>query len=79
VAGAIRGEHVDEHGRVAWMRAHRDGLMLGGGVVALLCLLLFNLSFVAFAILTIVLVLYELAMYGIGREHELEEPGEAPA
>ena len=78
-AGAIRGERVDESGRVTWLRAHRDGLMLGGGIVALLCLFLFDLSFLGFAILTIVLVLYELAVYGIGHEPEPEEPGEATA
>jgi hypothetical protein len=79
VAAGLRGEHIDEAGRLGWLRQHRDGLMLGGGVVALLCLFLFDLSFLGFAILTIVLVLYELAIYGIGRDHEPEEPGEAPA
>jgi hypothetical protein len=79
VAGAIRGERVDETGRVAWLRAHRDGLMLGGGVVALACLFLFDLSFLGFAILTVVLVLYELAIYGIGHGPEPEGPGEAAA
>jgi TRAP-type C4-dicarboxylate transport system permease small subunit len=79
IAGAIRGEHVDETGRVAWLRGHRDGLMLGGGVVALFCLFVFDLSLIGFAILTIVLVLYELAIYGIGHQPEPEEPGEAPA
>jgi hypothetical protein len=53
--------------------------MLGGGVVALLCLFLFDLSFLGFAILTIVLVLYELAIYGIGREGEPEGSREAVA
>ena len=70
---------MDETGRVAWLRTHRDGLMLGGGVVALLCLFVFDLSLIGFAILTIVLVLYELAIYGIGHEPEPEESGEAPA
>jgi hypothetical protein len=79
VTGAIRGERVDETGRVAWLRAHRDGLMLGGGVVALLCLFLFDLSFLGFAILTIVLVLYELAIYGIGHEAEPGGSEEAAA
>jgi hypothetical protein len=79
VASSVRGEHVDESGRVAWLRQHRDGLMLGGGVLALICLFLLNLSFLGFAILAIVLVLYELAIYGIGREHEPDEPGGAPA
>ena len=79
VAGRLRGEHVDESGRVGWLRQHRDGLMLGGGVVAVVCLFLLNLSFLGFAILSVVLALYELAIYGIGREPEPEEPGEAPA
>ena len=79
VAGRIRGDHVEETGRVAWLREHRDGLMLGGGVVALACLFLFDLSFLGFAILTIVLALYELAIYGIGHQPEPEGPGEAAA
>jgi hypothetical protein len=79
VAGSLRGERVDETGRAAWLRQHRDGLMLGGGVVALVCLFLLDLSFLGFAILTIVLVLYELAVYGIGREPQPEGPGEASA
>jgi hypothetical protein len=37
------------------------------------------MSFLGFAILTIVLVLYELAVYGIGREPEPGGSGEAPA
>lgn len=79
LAAGLRGEHVDESGRVGWLRQHRDGLMLAGGVVALACLFLFDLSFLGFAILTIVLVLYEFGIYGIGRDHEPEEPTEAPA
>ena len=79
VGGTLRGERIDETGRAAWLREHRDGLMLGGGVVALICLFLLDLSFLGFAILTIVLGLYELAIYGIGREPGSEEPGEAPA
>lgn len=75
VAGSLRGERVEETGRVRWLRQHRDGLMLGGGVVALVCLFLLDLSFLGFAILTIVLVLYELAIYGIGREPEPEPQG----
>jgi hypothetical protein len=79
LAAGLRGEHVDDSGRVGWLRQHRDGLMLAGGVVALACLFLFDLSFLGFAILTIVLILYEFAIYGIGRDHEPEEPTEAPA
>jgi hypothetical protein len=79
VAGSLRGETVAESGRLVWLRNHRDGLMLGGGVLALVCLFLLNLSFLGFAILTIVLVLYELAIYGIGREPEPGSSGEAPA
>ena len=79
VAAGLRGERVDETGGVGWLRQHRDGLMLGGGVVALLCLFLLDLSWVGFLSLTVVLVLYELAIYGIGREAEPIEPGEAPA
>jgi uncharacterized metal-binding protein len=48
--------------------------MLAGGVVALLLLLLFNLSWLAFVIVTVVIALYEIALARLGHEPEEAEP-----
>jgi hypothetical protein len=58
---------------VRWIREHRDALMLAGGVVALLLLLLFNLSWWGFAILTAVIALYEIALARLGHQPETAE------
>jgi hypothetical protein len=51
---------------VAWVRAHREALQLGGGVVAVLLLLLVDLSWIPFLIITALVVAYELALLRIG-------------
>jgi hypothetical protein len=68
IASAFAGRDVPDTGRVHWIRDHRDALMLAGGVVALLLLLLFNLSWWAFAIVTVVIALYEIALARLGHE-----------
>ena len=68
IASAFAGRAVPDTGRVHWIRDHRDALMLAGGVVALLLLLLFNLSWWAFAIVTVVIALYEIALARLGHE-----------
>jgi hypothetical protein len=70
IAAAFGGHDVPDSGRVGWIRDHRDALMLAGGVVALLLLLLFNLSWWAFAIVTVVIALYEIALARLGHEPE---------
>jgi hypothetical protein len=70
IASAFGGHDVPDSGRVGWIRDHRDALMLAGGVVALLLLLLFNLSWWAFAIVTVVIALYEIALARLGHEPE---------
>ena len=50
VAAALSGEQLPDTGRVRWIRDHRDGLMLGGAVLALALLLLFDLSLWGFVI-----------------------------
>ena len=74
IASAFGGHHVPDSGRVRWLRDHRDALMLAGGVVALLLLLLFDLSWLAFAIVTVVIALYEIALARLGHEPEGAEP-----
>ena len=71
VAAALRGEQLPDTGRVRWIRDHRDGLMLGGAVLALALLLLFDLSLWGFVIAGVVIALYELALARLG--HETEE------
>jgi hypothetical protein len=73
IASAFGGQAAADSDRVRWLRAHRDVLMLAGGVVALLLLLLFDLSWLAFAIVTIVIALYEIAMLRLGHEPEEAE------
>ena len=68
------GHPTADTDRVRWLRAHRDALMLAGGVVALLLLLLFDLSWLAFVIVTVVIALYEIALARLGHEPEEAEP-----
>jgi hypothetical protein len=68
VATALRGEQLPDTGRVRWIRDHRDGLMLGGAVLALALLLLFDLSLWGFVIAGVVIALYELALARLGHE-----------
>jgi hypothetical protein len=73
IASAFGGQPAADTDRVRWLRAHRDVLMLAGGVVALLVLLLFDLSWLAFAIVTVVIALYEIALARVGHEPEEAE------
>jgi hypothetical protein len=73
VATALRGEQLPDTGRVRWIRDHRDGLMLGGAVLALALLLLFDLSLWGFVIAGVVIALYELALARLGHEPEEAE------
>jgi hypothetical protein len=73
IAAAFSGERLPDTGRVRWIRDHRDGLMLGGAIAAVLVLLLFDLSLWGFAIAGIVLALYELALSRLGHEPDGSE------
>jgi hypothetical protein len=77
IAGAFGGVRAPETARVRWLRAHRDALMLAGGVAALLLLLLFDLSWLGFVIVTILIALYEIALARLG--HDPEAEGVEPA
>jgi hypothetical protein len=73
VAAAFTGEPLPATGRVRWIRAHRDGLMLGGALIAVALLLLFDLSLWGFVIAGIVIALYEIALARLGHEPEEAE------
>lgn len=79
ISSAVGGHPGEETERVRWLRTHRDALMLAGGVVALLVLLLFDLSWLAFAIVTVVIALYEIALLRLGHEPDEAEPEGAGA
>ena len=46
IAAAFSGRATPDTARSRWLRDHRDGLMLGGAIVAVALLLLFDLSLV---------------------------------
>jgi len=73
IAAAFSGHATPDTGRARWLRDHRDGLMLGGAIVAVLVLLLFDLSLWGFVIAGIVLALYELALSRLGHEPDGSE------
>jgi hypothetical protein len=73
IAAAFGGERLPDSGRVRWMRDHRDGLMLGGAILAVVVLLLFDLSLWGFAIVAVLIALYELALSRLGREPDVSE------
>jgi len=59
---------------VRWIRDHRDALMLGGALLAVALVLLFDLSLWGFVIAGIVIALYEIALARLGHEPEEAEP-----
>jgi hypothetical protein len=73
VAAAFSGEPLPDTGRARWIRAHRDGLMLGGAILAIALLLLFDLSLWGFVIAGVVIALYEIALARLGHEPEEAE------
>lgn len=74
VAAGFSGEQLPDTGRVRWIRDHRDGLMLGGALLAVALLLLFDLSLWGFVIAGVVIALYEIALARLGHEPEEAEP-----
>ena len=70
---SAQGASKDE-ATVAWVRAHYDALRFGGVIVAVLLLLLFDVSWVVFFILVGLVVLYELALTRFA-----DDSAEAPA
>lgn len=74
--GAVRGREVA--GAAAWVAGHRDAMMLGGAAVAVLLLLLIDLSLVGFLVLAIALVAYELLVYRIGAAASVQSDDDLP-
>ena len=75
VGAAIGGRPLPDGGRVRWIRDHRDGLMLGGGVLAVALFLFVDLSFLAFVVVAVLLALYELALWRLAPAAEPADPG----
>lgn len=68
LAAMLGGGPVTETDRVRWVREHRDGLMVGGAIVAVVLFLLVDLSFLMFVVVAVVIALYEIALIRLGRE-----------
>jgi hypothetical protein len=77
VGAAIGGKPLPETGRLKWIRDHRDGLMLAGGVLAVALFLFVDLTLLAFLIVGVMLALYELALWRLAPEPA--DAGEAVA
>lgn len=74
---AIGGKPLPETGRLRWIRDHRDGLMLAGGVLAVALFLFVDLTLLAFVVVGVLLALYELALWRLAPEPA--DAGEAVA
>jgi hypothetical protein len=59
---AVRGR-AEADTTVTWVRAHRDPLLIGGGVALVLALWIFNLSWLGVLILLLLVGAYELYVY----------------
>lgn len=77
VGAAVGGKPLPETGRLRWIRDHRDGLMLAGGVVAVALFLFVDLTLLAFVVVGVLLALYELALWRLAPEPA--DAGEAVA
>jgi len=62
--GAVRGADIGP--ATVWIGAHREALMIGGGVVAAVFLLFSSLSLGWFLVLLLVVAAYEFVIYRIG-------------
>jgi hypothetical protein len=61
------GERATDEATVAWLRANSGTLQIGGAAVAVLALLLFDLSWLGLLALLILLVAYEAGVWWIGQ------------
>jgi len=79
IVGTASSPKVAGSSAVAWIRAHRDPLMLAGAGVAVLLLLLVNVSFWSFFVVTLIVVLYELIIFRLAGTEPEQEPAGADA
>jgi hypothetical protein len=79
IGAAVGGRPLPDTGRVRWVREHRDALMLAGAVLAVVLLLWVDLSWLAFAVVGVLLGLYELALWRLAPTGVPEGTSEAAA
>jgi hypothetical protein len=63
--GLIRGA-ADHDATGAWVRGHLDPLRIGGGLLALLLILVFDVTFIWLLVILVLLAAYEFWLYRIG-------------
>lgn len=64
---------------LVWVRAHFDALRIGGAVVALLLLLVLDVSFWGFLVIAVLLALFELWLHRLRPRQSITLPSSPPA
>jgi hypothetical protein len=72
------GERATDDATVAWLRANTGALQIGGAVVAVLALLLFDLSWFGLLVLMILLAAYEVGVWWVGQSASETTGSEGP-
>lgn len=72
------GERARDEATVTWISAHRDALLVAGGVVGLVILWVADLSWLGLLLVLAVVGAFELAVYRIGRRHAAETTAPPP-
>ncbi len=80
-AGTVRvagtaGERATDPATVAWLRANTGALQIGGAVVAVLLLLVFDLSWFGLLLLLLLLTAYEAGVWWLGQSAEASAEGD---
>jgi hypothetical protein len=66
------GQPPRDQGVASWVHGHRDALQLGGAIIGVLLLLVFDLSWGSFLAVAILVLLYEVVVYRLGKRPALE-------
>lgn len=69
------GEQARDEATVAWITQHRDGLLIAGGVAAVLILWAFDLSWLGLILVLGLIAAFEIAVYRIGTRPEAPMTG----
>ena len=64
--GLVRGAAPEHDAAAAWVRGHLDLLRIGGGLLALLLILVVDVSFVWVLVILALLAAYEFWLYRVG-------------